>query len=108
MICLTVLYGQPTDPEEFDRYYRETHIPLASKIPNLKGYTLDKPTSINPEQKSPYHLIACLYFENMETLQSGLSSPEGQAAAGDVPNFATGGVTMLLDEQEVVIPVSRG
>ncbi len=23
MIRLTVLYGHPTDPEEFDRYYRD-------------------------------------------------------------------------------------
>ncbi len=107
MICLTVLYGQPTNPEEFDRYYKGTHLPLATKIPGLKGYTLDRPNSLTPEQKSPYHLIACLYFDSMEAFQGGLGSAEGQAAAGDVPNFASGGVTMLLDEQEIVMPVSR-
>ena len=28
MYRLTVLYGHPKDPREFDRYYREVHIPL--------------------------------------------------------------------------------
>ena len=27
---------------------------------------------------------------------AALSSPEGQAASADVPNFATGGVTMFV------------
>ena len=107
MICLTVLYGQPTDAAEFDRHYKEKHLPLAVKIPGLKGYTLDRPAPLNPGEKSPYHLIASLYFENMEALQAAFQSPEGQAAAGDVPNFATGGVTMLADAQEIVVPFTR-
>ncbi len=28
---LTVLYGHPTNPDEFDRYYHEVHIPIAKK-----------------------------------------------------------------------------
>ena len=107
MICLTVLYGQPTDETEFDRYYQETHLPIALKIPGLKGYTLDHPASLNPAEKSPYHLIACLYFQDAAALQAGLASSEGQAAAGDVPNFATGGATMMADEQQILIPVAR-
>ncbi len=35
-------------------------------------------------------------YPSGESLQAGLGSPEGQAAAGDVPNFATGGVTMFV------------
>jgi hypothetical protein len=31
-------------------------------------------------------------------LQESMSSPEGQAAADDIPNFATGGVTMFVSE----------
>jgi len=108
MICLTVLYGQPTNLAEFDRYYKETHLPLAVKIPGLKGYTLDRPKPLNPSDTSPYHLIACLYFDSLAAMQAGFASSEGQAAAGDVPNFATGGATLLADEQEIVMPFSRG
>jgi hypothetical protein len=41
--------------------------------------------------------MAELYFPNEAELQITLNSPEGKAAAvGDLPNFATGGVTMLV------------
>ena len=31
------LHDTPDDPETFDRHYRETHIPLASRLPRLRG-----------------------------------------------------------------------
>jgi hypothetical protein len=34
----------------------------------------------------------------MDALQAGLGSDEGQAAVNDIPNFATGGVTILFAE----------
>jgi uncharacterized protein (TIGR02118 family) len=43
-------------------------------------------------------LIATLTFDSLDALQAALGSPEGAAAAADVPNFATGGVTMLMCE----------
>ena len=47
---------------------------------------------------SPYHRIADLYFDDAAHLQECLGSKEGQAAAADIANFATGGVTMLITE----------
>ena len=98
MIQLTVLCGHPQDAAAFDRHYRETHVPLAQKIPGVKGYVANKPVSVAPEESSPYYFIAELYFESMATFQAALQSPEGQAAAGDLPNFANGGVTLLVGE----------
>jgi len=106
MIQLTVLYGQPQDPAAFDRYYREVHAPLAKKLPGLKGYTSNKPTSINPQEPSPYYLIDNLYFENMGALQAIFQLPEGQAVASDLPNLATGGATVVVGELELYDPVS--
>jgi hypothetical protein len=34
-------------------------------------------------------------FENEAAMMSSLGSKEGQAVAGDVPNYASGGVTMV-------------
>ena len=106
MIKLTVLYGQPQDPAAFDRYYRQVHAPLALKIPGLKGFTTDHSMSPNPQEKSPYYLIATLYWSDMQTFQEGLQSPEGQAAAADLQNFATGDATLLVGEVEVLAPIS--
>lgn len=108
MIQLTVLYGHPQDPAAFDRYYQQTHAALAQKIPGLKGFVINKPAALNPQEPSPYYLIATLYFESMAALQSALHSPEGQATAGDVPNFATGGATLVVGEVQVFTPVAVG
>ena len=39
-----------------------------------------------------------LTFEDMDALQAGLGSEEGRAAVNDIPNFATGGVTIFFAE----------
>jgi uncharacterized protein (TIGR02118 family) len=106
MVRLTVLYGQPQDPAAFDRHYQGTHAALAQKIPGVKGFVVNKLTSLNPQEPSPYYMIAELYFESMAALQSALQSPEGQAAAGDVPHFATGGAILLAGEVQAFNPVS--
>lgn len=108
MIQLTVLYGHPESPEAFDRHYQETHAPLARKLPRLKGFTITRPNPLNPQEQSPYYLIANLYFASMEEFQEALHSPEGQAAAGDLASFATGGATLLVSEVHVYEPVVIG
>ncbi len=62
--------------------------------------------ALTPQEKSPYYLIANLYWSNMQAFQEAFQSSEGQATAGDMQNFATGGATVLVGELEVVVPVS--
>lgn len=95
MHVLTVAYGHPTDPAAFDDYYTSVHVPLAEKIPGVQSFTYRHCASLDDSQP-PYHLLAELSFADAAALAAGLSSPEGQAAAGDVPNFASGGVTMFV------------
>jgi len=95
MHVLTVCYGHPADPAAFDAYYTSTHVPLAEKIPGMTSFTFRHCASLDGSQP-PYHLLAELSFPSAEALNAGLASPEGAAAAGDVPNFATGGVTMFI------------
>ncbi len=95
MHVLTVCYGHPADPAAFDAYYTSTHVPLAEKIPGMTSFTYRHCSSLDNSQP-PYYLLAELSFPSQEALGAGLSSPEGAAAAADVPNFATGGVTMFV------------
>lgn len=104
MVRLTVLYGHPDDPDAFDRYYRETHIPIAKTMTGLKGWTIGKCESTSPDEKPPYYMIVGLYAESREAMEAILASPEGQKTVADVPNFATGGVTFMYDSEEVLIP----
>ena len=104
MIRLTVLYGHPDNPKEFDRYYHEVHIPLARQMRGLKGWTIGKCESAVPGELPPYYMIVGLYADSREQMESILASPEGQATGADVANFATGGAAFLYDEEEVLIP----
>lgn len=105
MVKLTVLYGHPLDPDAFDRYYYETHIPLAKKMEGLKGWTIGKCQSADPEEDPPYYMIVALYAETREDMEAILASPAGQATVDDVANFATGGVEFMYSEEEVLVRV---
>lgn len=105
MIRLTVLYGHPDSPAEFDRYYEEVHLPLAKQIKGIDGWTIGKCESVDPGEQPPYYLIVGLYFASMEAMNACLATPEGQAAIADVPNFATGGATFMTSDEQVITPI---
>jgi uncharacterized protein (TIGR02118 family) len=48
------------------------------------------------------HLVAILQFDSMADVNAALASPEGQAAAADLPNFASGGATLLIYDHKTV------
>ena len=103
MAQLLALYHQPADLAAFDRYYFETHVPIAKKIPGLRSYIVNNgPLDVIAGSPAPY-LIAELSFDSMADLQSAVSSAEGQAAAADLSNFAQAGVTLLAFETKSVL-----
>lgn len=102
MYRVSVLYGTPVDPEAFDDYYRNVHIPIAKKMEGLTGWKLTWVGEQVGELTPGIHLIADLYAEDSEAMERILSSPEGLAAADDVAQFATGGVTFLFGDEETV------
>ena len=96
MVKAVVLYGPPADPDAFERYYADTHTALATAIPGLKRFEAARAIATPDGSGLPYQRIAELTFEDIEALQAGLGSEEGQAAVNDIPNFATGGVTIFF------------
>lgn len=97
MVKLIILYGQPADPPAFDAHYFSTHADLVAKMPGVRRFEAAKCASLDGSP-SPYYLQAELWFDDADATQACFASPEGQAAAGDVANFATGGATMLLGD----------
>jgi uncharacterized protein (TIGR02118 family) len=96
MVKLLVAYRQPDDPAAFDAYYVDTHEPLVHKIPGLRKFEFGKVVGTPDGSAAPYYQIAELSFEDADSLQSAMGSPEGQAAGGDVANFATGGADVMV------------
>jgi uncharacterized protein (TIGR02118 family) len=102
MASILVLYKTPQDPAAFDKYYFETHIPIAKRIPGLGKYEISDGAVVTPAGPSDVYLVANLHFDDIAAIQRALASAEGQAAGADVQNFATGGADVLLfDSREV-------
>jgi uncharacterized protein (TIGR02118 family) len=95
------LYNVPADPTAFEQYYHGTHIPIAKRMPGLRSYVINK-GPLASVGGAPYYLVAVLSFDSMDAIQAAMRSPEGQAMLADVPNFATGGVTIVMYETETV------
>jgi uncharacterized protein (TIGR02118 family) len=100
MIKLTVLYGHPADPAAFEDYYANTHTPIALKMTGLSRVEVTKFLSAPDGGQPAHYRMAEFWFETPEAMQATMSSPEGQAAAADIPNFATGGATFIIGEVE--------
>jgi len=103
MAKVYALYKRPADPAAFDRYYYATHVPIAKKIPGLRHYEVTSGNvSVPGAGDAPYHLIAALTFDSVEAIAAALVSPEGQATAADLSNFATGGVDLYVADTKTL------
>jgi uncharacterized protein (TIGR02118 family) len=68
MVRFLALYDEPDEPEAFDRHYREVHIPLAKKLPGLRGYTISR-NAVATRDREAYYLIAELDWDDMTDLR---------------------------------------
>jgi len=102
-VSLTVLYHQPEDAAAFDRYYADTHAPLAAKLPGLQSYTYGT-ADPGPDGSTPqYHVVAVLTWASPEEMQAALRSDAGRATTRDMANFAQAGATTLIGRHQQVV-----
>jgi uncharacterized protein (TIGR02118 family) len=104
MMRIVSLHGHPTDPAEFDRYYRDVHTPLVQRIPGVRNIRFGRVLRQNDGTQPPYYLVSEVYFDDADALEAARGTPEMAAALADVPNFASGGVTIMLCEYEDFAP----
>ncbi len=89
--------------EAFRRYWRETHGPIAAKIPGLRKY-VQCPASAEPDGTAPvYDGFAEMWFDSRESFDQGFASPEGKAALDDAGNFIDMSRLQSLTVQEIPI-----
>ena len=66
MVKLIVQYGHPTDPEAFEKYYAETHMPIASKIEGVERVEISKVAGTPDGSEPSQYRMAELYFNSMQ------------------------------------------
>lgn len=90
MIAVTVLYPQQKDPEKFNDYYLNNHIPLLQKHAaaiGLKRFEY-RPSYPNPDgSPAPYHAVAELYYESGKALAAAMQTAEMKEVNRDLRNF---------------------
>jgi uncharacterized protein (TIGR02118 family) len=78
---LLVGYETPANPAEFDRHYREVHIPLVRQLPGVRRFALGRdPAAV---RGAPYYLVAEVDWDTMDELRAAFDSPAGRATAAD-------------------------
>ena len=75
-----------------------THLRLVDKVPNFQRYETARIVATLDGTELPYYRIFDIYFDDMERLQSSLSTPEGQARTQRPPELRNGVVTIFISE----------
>jgi len=102
MAAIVAVYKTPKSVDAFNTYYFTKHVPIAKKMPGLRRYRVSDGPVGTPVEPDAAHLVAILEFDSVNAIHQALASPEGQATAGDLGNFADGGVDlMVFDTKEV-------
>lgn len=95
---VTVLYKWPKDPAKFEKYY-PTHLKIVGDGQQEIGFTKAELTKFasNVDGSAPaLYRQAELYFPSMDALKKGTATPGFKKVAGDLGNFATGGLDALV------------
>jgi uncharacterized protein (TIGR02118 family) len=100
--AVVVIYNQPKDTAAFEKYYASTHIPLVQQYAKEIGFShaeLVKFPSNLDGTKPHFYRMAQLWFRDEADLKRGTSTEGFKKVAGDLSNFASGGVVALAGSQ---------
>lgn len=98
MVKLIALYKQPSDPEAFDKHYKNVHIPITQKIPGLRKMEVTKIVG-SPMGKSDYYLLCEMYYDSHDALKTAMRTDESKASGKDLMSFAGDLVTLMIGEE---------
>ena len=102
--CITRRPGMSVD--EFQRYWREVHGPIAARTPGLRRYVQSHvlPETYAGERTPAYDGVAELWFDSLEAWEEARRSHEVRANIEDERNFIdhTHVFAILVEEKPVV------
>ena len=75
-IKVTALYGNPKNPEEFEKYYAGTHMPLVYDVKEIKRSELALGIPGPDGKPPPFYRITELYFDSAEQLKQAAETAQ--------------------------------
>jgi uncharacterized protein (TIGR02118 family) len=97
-IKVTILYGHPKSPEDFEKYYFGTHMPLVVAAKGGKRSETSKCPPAADGSLPPFYRVFEIWFDNQEDMAAMTATPEWKKLVADVPNFASGGITRVVSK----------
>jgi uncharacterized protein (TIGR02118 family) len=89
--------------EEFVRYWREVHAPLAEGMEGVRRYVIS-PTAEALAQGAPaFDGVAELWFEDAAAARAAFGSAAGRATTEDLVNFTQAEKTQVVIAEEIAI-----
>jgi uncharacterized protein (TIGR02118 family) len=95
---ITVLYGAPKDPAAFEKYYAGKHMPMVYKVKGIKHIELAMGLPGPDGKPGAFYRITELWFSSAKKMASVTATPAWKKIVDDVPNFASGGATVLVSQ----------
>ena len=89
-IKVTVLYGHPPNPAEFEKYYLGVHMPLVAAIKGSRKMEAAKCLPQADGSPPAFYRVFEMWFDSPEHMASVFATPEGVKVRADVPNFTAG------------------
>ena len=99
---ITILYHHPEDPEAFENYYENYHLPLAQNMPGVSRIDFTKFVTTPSGHKPDFYRMAELYFASEAQMIETMGTPEGQATIDDLNNFTGGPVKVLIGTVAII------
>jgi uncharacterized protein (TIGR02118 family) len=95
---------KPEDVEEFEKYYRETHVPRASAVPNLIKIVTTRTSDGFEGGATPHYRVAEMIFHSREAMDESTESEAWaamRACSGEIIDRF--GVTLTVEMGEELV-----
>jgi uncharacterized protein (TIGR02118 family) len=89
--------------EEFVRYWREVHAPLAEGMKGVRRYVINPTLEAFAMGEPSFDGLAELWFDDAAAARVAFASPVGIATTQDVAKFAQPEKTQIVIAEEITI-----
>jgi uncharacterized protein (TIGR02118 family) len=89
-IKFMVLYGQPPNPAEFEKYYLGIHMPLVAAIKGARKMEAAKCLPQADGSPPAFYRVFEMWFDSPEHMTAVFAMPEGVKVRADLANFTAG------------------
>lgn len=92
--------------EDFQRYWREVHGPIAAEIPVLRRYVQShvRPGAYRDGRQPKYDGLAITWFESTDAMRESARTEAYRQTRADEPNFiAEGEIPIIITTEHVIV-----